>query len=146
MQRFKRATTAPFGLSVSRLMASSMVPVAKTVLSSCGRRAGNHTVFGGDRESSCVEQENPILSSLPRVSQSIALYSPGSWGLVGWICPRLGVPLSAFLSAEHPSCIGWLCLSAATLYLIRYLGPRHAPAPHSQRRQSTASQIFISQM
>lgn len=69
--------------------------------------------------------ETRSLISLPLVLQSISPYSPGNWlarGFAGGICPRLGVSLRAYLSAKHPSCIGCLCLLAATLYLIRYLG------------------------
>lgn len=62
LQRSKKATTVPSGQSASRLMANSTALAVKTVLSSCGRHAGNHMVFGGDGVSSYMEQETCALS------------------------------------------------------------------------------------
>lgn len=47
LQRCKRVITAPSGLSASLLTASSMLLVAKTAPSSCGKHAGSRMVFGG---------------------------------------------------------------------------------------------------
>jgi len=47
LQRFKRVTMVPSGLSASRLMANFTGLVAKTALSSCGKLAGSLTGCGG---------------------------------------------------------------------------------------------------
>jgi len=78
LQKCKRATTAQFGQSASRLTASSTALVVKTALSSCGRRVGSRMVFGGEMQRLPREEKKELpdilLSAYSRLGRKAVVF------------------------------------------------------------------------